>query len=81
MRNLIAISALLLLASCADYTKARRAENAHDARDLIAESVVVCADGNKVRMIADELGKQWGLVSAWTILDRSGKPIPCEERP
>lgn len=74
----LSCAAILVLASCAEGVKARRAEDAQDAHDLIAESVVVCADGNKVRIIANNLGKQWGLVSAWTILDKDGKPLPCQ---
>ena len=85
MRKLIFALPLLLL-GCADNRSPTQVQQDNEAtlqrqaRSLLADSTIVCADGNQVRMVIYALGGNASSFTAWTILDDDGKPKKCVKR-
>jgi len=50
---------------------------ARQASIIVQRSVIVCADGNQVRMFSQALGTDATAFSGWTILDENGNPKRC----
>lgn len=85
MRKLLFALPLLALFGCDDRTPEQQATDnaAHlqsQARSLLTDSTIVCADGNQVRMVVYALGGNASSFTAWTILAEDGKPKRCVKR-
>ncbi len=83
MRKLLFALPLLALFGCAEQPdpEKRRLDLEADAKVFVANSTIVCADGNQVRIALYGWRRSNAAVaSGWTILDETGKPKRCVKR-